>query len=79
MDNKELAINLSTINDMLTTCMADHPEWRYGQSLFNALNMTFPEVAGQIRGTDADPFYIDERDDAFWHAVADLFEHNEYP
>lgn len=37
--------------------IAAHPEWRYGQVLFNSLMDIRPEWAEEIRGTDKDPFY----------------------
>lgn len=38
----------------------DYPEWRTGQSFFNALYMMYPKVADDVRGTKYDPFYITE-------------------
>lgn len=48
-----------------------HPDWRYGQSLFNALQMMDPPLAEKVRGTDADPFYRDDQNrvSAFAQAV----------
>lgn len=41
--------------------LADHPDWRKGQSLFNAVAECWPFAAEQIRGRrDLDPFYRDE-------------------
>jgi hypothetical protein len=34
-----------------------YPEWRTGQSLFNAIESLRPDLASQIRGTTSDPFY----------------------
>lgn len=39
-----------------------HPNWRWGQALFNALHGMHPELADLIRGTSADPFNIDSRE-----------------
>ena len=36
-------------------------EMRSGQSFFNALHTLYPDVANEIRTTDNDPFYINER------------------
>lgn len=45
--------------------------WRKGQCLFNALNRTFPKMANEIRGTDADPFYVDEKIGLFLDTIMD--------
>ncbi len=39
---------------------ADHKDWRKGQIYFNALNVSHPELAEEIRGSKFDPFYKDE-------------------
>lgn len=36
-------------------------DWRKGQAFFNALHTLFPDVADEIRATDKDPYYVDER------------------
>lgn len=36
---------------------AAHPEWRYGQALFNTLVDVRPDLSEQVRGTENDPFY----------------------
>jgi hypothetical protein len=42
------------------------PEWRSGQSMFNALRRVRPDLSEQIRGnTELDPFYVDARIPAF--------------
>jgi hypothetical protein len=35
-----------------------HPQWRYGQALFNTLNTYYPFFAERIRGTYIDPYHI---------------------
>lgn len=42
-----------------------HPQWREGQAYFNALEELLPDFANEIRGTKLDPFYHDDRIDAF--------------
>lgn len=37
-----------------------HPEYRYGQAIFNTLNDRVPEFADQIRGTELDTFHLRE-------------------
>jgi len=39
----------------------EHSDWREGQCYFNALYKHFPEVANDIRGTEKDPYYWDDR------------------
>jgi len=34
-----------------------HPEWRLGQTMFNTLYKSHPNIADLIRGTTLDPFY----------------------
>lgn len=40
---------------------AQHPDWRYGQTVFNVLYFDHfdPQFADEIRGTSLDPFYND--------------------
>lgn len=38
-----------------------HPEWRYGQVLFNVLHEHWPKLADMVQGSDLDPFYWDEQ------------------
>lgn len=38
----------------------EHPEWRWGQTVFNALYRIRPELADHIRGTASDPFFEDK-------------------
>lgn len=48
-----------------------HPEWRYGQTVFNVLYWDGfdPEFADEIRGTDLDPFHKDARTDALFQVL----------
>ena len=46
------------------SCIAD--EWRKGQIAYNVLAAANLEWAEEIRATDLDPFYRDERLDDFW-------------
>jgi len=38
-----------------------YPEHRKGQRAFNTLCSLQPRLANEVRGTDIDPFYSDER------------------
>lgn len=50
----------------------NHPDWREGQSAFNALYDLYPEVANEIRGSDCDPFHRDSNLEDFWDKMAEL-------
>lgn len=38
----------------------EYPDWRKGQTFFNVLYNLYPEMADEIRGSEIDPFYIDD-------------------
>jgi len=38
--------------------LLDFPNWRYGQTLFNTLFETKPDLAEKIIGTEIDPFHM---------------------
>jgi hypothetical protein len=38
-----------------------NPNWRKGQTIFNCLYNLYPDFANEIRATELDPFYIDDR------------------
>lgn len=44
---------------------AKNPTLRTGQCCFNVLYELYPELANQLRGTEADPYYRDTDEDAF--------------
>ena len=46
-----------------------HPEWRWGQTLFNALYTIDVELGDQVRATDADPFFDDANIAEFWRVL----------
>ena len=50
---------------------AEHPEQRWGQALFNVLREHDLDLARELTGTEADPFYQDERVGGFLLAVED--------
>jgi hypothetical protein len=47
-------------------------ELRLGQIAFNELYATEPTIANLIRGSEFDPFYDDEKLEAFYEKVAEL-------
>lgn len=50
-----------------------NPEWRWGQSYFNALVEFRPELAEYLTGTEVDCFYRDDRVPAFLAFVEDAW------
>lgn len=72
------------VNDfykLVSDNLYNHPEWRYGQTLFNTLHQVYPTTADSIRGTDRDPFYATSADDAsiarFWVWFGSVMEEND--
>ena len=58
----------------LLTCAATktaHPEWRWGQTLFNVLHDVRPDLANGVRGSDIDPFHRDSVASRFLQEVED--------
>lgn len=47
-----------------------YKNWRWGQCIFNAYYVVFPEITNTIRGTDDDCFYNDKK-------VPDFLKHFE--
>ncbi len=56
------ALRWLAIQEQANELQLEHPDWRRGQALFNALHGVFPALAEQIRGTDADPFHDESRE-----------------
>lgn len=46
--------------------MDKHPEWRYGQCMFNALHYMAPDIADIVRATKDDPFHDDTKIEAMF-------------
>lgn len=57
---------VQAVHKLATELQDENPTWRRGQCAFNALNRLRPELADKVRTTNADPFYRDDRVDAFW-------------
>ena len=51
-----------------------NPGQRDGQAAFNFLHAIKPDIANQIRTTPLDPFYQDDRLDAFFRKVEELWQ-----
>jgi len=50
------------INEVLNHAkdmIRQHPEYRWGQSVFNSLCQFYPDTANAIRTTENDPYYND--------------------
>lgn len=47
---------------------------RLGQYYFNKVHELYPELANSIRATDADPFYDDRKNGAFFEAIEQYFD-----
>lgn len=43
--------------------MQEHPRYRWGQALYNALHDLAPELAREINGGECDPFFASKNDD----------------
>jgi hypothetical protein len=46
--------------NLVDTFRLQNPQWRYGQSLFNTLDLRYPSIADKVRGTDIDPYYASD-------------------
>lgn len=42
-----------------------NPSWRFGQAVFNAAYMLNEDAAEKLRGSICDPFYNDDKAEAF--------------
>ena len=58
-------ISFEEFNRAVDIAQERHPEWRYGQTLFNVLYEHEPILADLIRSGPHDPFYVDGVADAF--------------
>jgi len=56
--------------------LAESYEWRYGQTMFNALLRLRPALAESIRGTPLDPFYRtkDEIPSELWTLLCERWD-----
>lgn len=50
-----------------------YPDWREGQALFNTLFLDCRHIADQIRGTEYDCFYDDDKIEAFKVRLIELW------
>jgi hypothetical protein len=61
------------VTKVSTTFVAE-PLWRLGQTAFNVLYEVAPDLADEIRATELDPFYLDDRLPAFYQWVRGRLE-----
>ena len=55
-----------------------YPQLRYGQAISNILAQKYPEIAGQVIGTDKDPYYAtDPKNEAYVKFIAWLLGQEE--
>jgi len=57
------SFELNLFFKMVAATKSKHPNWRYGQVLFNVLSSYHPDAAEKIRSTKADPFYARHNQD----------------
>jgi hypothetical protein len=72
MNYKEM-LNLKLLNEVHTLAkhmQQKYPHWREGQCLMNALHEIDADCFRAITTTEADCFYVDEKIQNFWDAVA---------
>jgi hypothetical protein len=53
----------------LARTIGRHPEWRYGQAVWNTALALYPDQVEPFRGSRIDPFYRDELAEAFLDAI----------
>lgn len=44
---------------------SNYKQWRYGQTVFNTMQILHPGAADKFRGTSIDPFHNDDNVDEF--------------
>ena len=47
---------------------------RKGQAIYNCMTMLRPDLARELNGTLADPYYDDERLPMFWETLESVFQ-----
>ena len=66
-----MTVDSTAVQRLALDRLREHPEWRRGQALFNALYELHPHAADRLRATPADPFYDDQRIPAFWRTLTE--------
>jgi len=46
--------------ELVETFRQQNPHWRYGQALFNTLDLRYPSIANMVRGSNVDPYYVND-------------------
>ena len=68
----ELKLNFDHVYPVVEAARQQHrenPDLRMGQSIFNTLFARHPALANEVRGSEVDPFYIDENLEAFFKEI----------
>ena len=60
---------IEELENFVTESSIEYPNWRKGQLYFNCLYSMDPELANELRGSDKDPFYRDDRIPAFLEII----------
>lgn len=58
--NKLTKSEVETVKKFARRMQTINPQYRAGQSFFNALYIMHPEIADNIRGSTVDPYYQDD-------------------
>ena len=58
-------MNYSEFYVLLEEYIKKWPLQRKGQVAFNLMNLLYPTIANELRGTHLDPFYNDDKTDDF--------------
>lgn len=73
VEMEELIVTFEISREFLTAAIERaaqaHPEWRYGQAVFNTAHAWMPDRSNRLRATDLDPFHRDDRASAFLDAL----------
>ena len=77
MTEQEMQDAIMTITTLERKYQTAYPMWRRGQTLFNAVNSLYPEIADRLRGTDIDPFHRNDRYGECWDYIIRMLNDND--
>lgn len=61
IENKLTTCQVEGIVKFATELKKKHSDWRMGQSVFNAMLILYPDTSDEIRTTEYDPYYSDNK------------------
>lgn len=61
MNNKLTNKELDEVLNLAAKMIVKYPQFRIGQSFFNSLYELHPQIADEVRATEYDPFYNDDK------------------